>query len=178
MIITEERVVLVNENDQEIGVEEKIEAHRKGLLHRAFSVFVFNDRGQLLLQKRALGKYHSGGLWTNTACGHPRPGEDTVQAGERRLWEEMGLRCKLKLAGNFVYKSPFSNGLTEHELDHVLIGRSNNLPDPNLEEVSDHKYMNPDDLKIDIKKNPENYTFWFKIIMERDIIKKHENFID
>ena len=123
-----EEVILVNEADEQIGVMEKMEAHEKGLLHRAFSVFIFNDKGEMLLQQRALNKYHSGGLWTNACCSHPRPGEDTLQAAKRRLMEEMGIETSLTLKNSFTYKTAFENGLTEHEFDHIFIGTFNQEP--------------------------------------------------
>lgn len=166
-----EKVILVDESDREIGFEEKIEAHRRGLLHRAFSVFIFNSRGELLLQKRAEGKYHSAGLWTNTACGHPRPGEELASAAERRLREEMGINCKLKDVSTFIYQVPFGNGLIEHELDHVFIGRTDDLPMPDPTEAGDWRHVSWTDLEKAVALNPEAYTFWFRIILERGIIK-------
>jgi len=158
-----EYVILVDENDQEIGLMEKIEAHEKALLHRAFSVFIFNTKGELLLQQRAAQKYHSPELWTNTCCSHQRKNESTIGAAKRRLVEEMGMKCELKEAFTFIYKTPFDNGLTEHELDHVVIGISNDLPDINLEEVMNFKYLEMDLLSLDVMKKPELYTSWFKI---------------
>ena len=142
----------------------KMEAHQKGILHRAFSVFVFNDRGELLLQQRALEKYHSPGLWTNTCCSHQRDGESNIEAGKRRLFEEMGFSCDLEEQFSFLYKATFDNGLTEHELDHVMIGYWNNDPEINPEEVASFKWMPMDEVKKDIEERPELYTAWFKII--------------
>lgn len=163
----EELVILVNEKDEQIGLMPKMEAHEKALLHRAFSVFVFNDKDELLLQQRALSKYHSPGLWTNTCCSHQRAGESSIEAGTRRLKEEMGFTTDLRESISFIYKAPFDNGLTEHEFDHILIGTYNNDPDINKEEVVAWKWMKPDDIKEDIKIHPEHYTEWFKIIFDK-----------
>ena len=160
-------VILVDQNDLEVGTCEKLAAHQQGLLHRAFSIFIFNKSGQLLLQQRALGKYHSGGLWSNTVCSHPLPGEDILDAGKRRLQEEMGFVTKLNDSISFIYKAPFANGLTEHEYDHVLLGRFNDEPKINEEEVASWKWMSIENVKIDIALNPEIYTEWFKIIFEK-----------
>ncbi len=160
-------VILVDENDQITGTMEKIEAHTKGLLHRAFSVFLFNESGELLLQQRAHDKYHSGGLWTNTTCSHPYPGEETEQAAHRRLQEEMGMDTELEYLFKFHYKALFENGLTEHELDHVFIGRSDEFPVINLEEVADYRYADMDTIRMDMHYMPEKYTIWFRIIFER-----------
>ncbi len=166
-----EYVVLVDEQDIETGVMEKIQAHHEGRLHRAVSVFIFNSKNELLLQQRAATKYHSPGLWTNTCCSHPRPGETAGKAAIRRLHEEMGLNGNLTETFTFVYKAQFDNGLTEHEFDHVFIGVTDDLPAPNNSEVADWKYMNIARLEADIKKRPEQYTEWFKICM-RDYSKK------
>ena len=163
----EEKVILVDTNDNPIGLMPKMEAHEKALLHRAFSVFVINDKGEIMLQQRAAHKYHSPLLWTNTCCSHQREGETNVAAGKRRLKEEMGFETELKEVFSFVYKAPFDNGLTEHELDHVMIGSFNDDPEINPEEVADWKWMLPVDIKGDIHKNPKEYTAWFKIIFER-----------
>lgn len=163
----EEMVVLVNEQDEKIGLMPKLEAHQKGILHRAFSVFIFNDKQQLLLQQRALSKYHSPGLWTNTCCSHQRDGETSIQAGERRLQEEMGFTAPLKAATTFIYKAPFDNGLTEHELDHILIGYFNGIPKINKDEVEAYQWKSLASVNKDIKQNPELYTVWFKIIFEK-----------
>ena len=160
-------VVLVNEQDQQIGLMEKIEAHEKGLLHRAFSVFILNDANELLLQKRALSKYHSPGLWTNTCCSHPKDNENIINAGNRRLKEEMGFQTGLKPFLSFVYKVKFENGLTEHEFDHVLIGKYNDKPLINFVEVCDWKWVDLESLSLDIINNSENYTVWFKIIFKK-----------
>lgn len=165
--MTNEYVILVDEQDNDIGVMEKMQAHQEGLLHRAFSVFIFNDKEELLLQQRAISKYHSGGLWTNTCCSHPRPNETIKDAANRRLFEEMGMSCDLKIKTNFIYKTPFENGLTEHELDYVLIGTTNQNPHINKEEVESFKWMSIIDLKKDIANNPNQYTSWFKIALER-----------
>jgi len=163
----EEQVILVNEKDEQIGLMAKQEAHEKGVLHRAFSVFIFNDNEELLLQQRALNKYHSPGLWTNTCCSHQRDGEDSVHAGIRRLQEEMGFTTTLKKTTSFIYKAPFDNGLTEHEFDHILVGRFNGTPDINPEEVAQWKWMPLEEVKNDIEVHPELYTIWFKIIFEK-----------
>ena len=163
----EENVILVNEDDQPIGLMPKMEAHEKALLHRAFSVFVLNDSGEIMLQQRAADKYHSPLLWTNTCCSHQRDGEGNIEAGKRRLREEMGFSVELKELFSFIYKAPFDNGLTEHEFDHVMVGYSNNTPKINPDEVADWKWMQPEAIKNDIAQNPETYTAWFKIIFER-----------
>ena len=160
-------VILVDKNDNEIGVMEKIEAHQKALLHRAFSIFIFNTKGELMLQQRAAHKYHSPKLWTNTCCSHQKPKESTISAANRRLVEEMGLKCDLEEIFTFIYQTPFDNGLTEHELDHVLIGISNDNPKLNPEEAMDFKYINMNKLTDDIAKNEDNYTSWFKICLPR-----------
>ncbi len=163
----EEKVILVNENDEAIGLMPKMEAHEKALLHRAFSVFILNDKNEIMLQKRAAHKYHSPSLWTNTCCSHQRDGEDSIQAGKRRLKEEMGFSVPLKELFSFIYKAPFDNGLTEHELDHVLIGHYNKPPEINLEEVSDYCFKSLEAIKEDVSISPESYTVWFKIIFEK-----------
>ena len=163
----EEKVILVNENDEKIGLMPKMEAHEKALLHRAFSVFIFNDENKLMLQQRALNKYHSPGLWTNTCCSHQRDGETNVEAGKRRLLEEMGFTTELKETTSFIYKAPFDNGLTEHEFDHVLVGYFNEEPSINPDEVASWKWMSLEDVKKDIKAQPDLYTAWFKIIFDK-----------
>jgi isopentenyl-diphosphate delta-isomerase len=163
----EEQVILVDENDVQIGLMPKMEAHEKALLHRAFSVFVFNDKNELMLQQRALDKYHSPGLWTNTCCSHQRDGESNLAAGKRRLFEEMGFVTELKETTSFIYKAPFDNGLTEHELDHILVGTYNGTPKPNKEEVGGWKWMAIDAVKLDVVERPELYTEWFKIIFNK-----------
>ncbi|WP_339917658.1 isopentenyl-diphosphate Delta-isomerase [Yeosuana marina] len=172
----EENVILVNENDEQIGLMPKMEAHEKALLHRAFSVFVFNSKNQLMLQQRALDKYHSPGLWTNTCCSHQREGESNIQAGMRRLQEEMGFVVDLQESISFIYKAPFDNGLTEHEYDHIVIGKYNGTPEINPDEVADWKWMSLEDVKNDMVKNPQLYTEWFKIIFEK--FYQHINILD
>ena len=162
--MSEEQVILVNENDEPIGLMPKLEAHQKAVLHRAFSVFVLNDKNEIMLQQRASEKYHSPLLWTNTCCSHQRSGETNIQAGTRRLSEEMGFETPLQELFHFIYKAPFDNGLTEHELDHVMIGTYSQAPKVNSEEVESWKWMSIDDIKIDMIQNPAIYTVWFKII--------------
>ncbi|RKS90503.1 isopentenyl-diphosphate delta-isomerase [Flavobacterium limicola] len=162
----EENVILVNEKDEQIGLMPKLEAHEKAVLHRAFSVFVLNSKNEIMLQQRAHQKYHSPLLWTNTCCSHQREGETNVQAGSRRLFEEMGFKTELKELFHFIYKAPFDNGLTEHELDHVMIGYYNEEPVINPEEVEDWKWMKIEDVKIDMELHPAFYTVWFKIIFD------------
>jgi isopentenyl-diphosphate delta-isomerase len=166
-----EHVILVDENDQQIGLMEKIEAHEKALLHRAFSVFVFNEKGELMLQQRAASKYHSPLLWTNTCCSHQREGESNVKAGRRRLQEEMGFVTDIIEVFSFIYKAPFDNGLTEHEFDHVMIGRYDATPILNEEEAEAYKWMKMEDVKKDIEDNPAIYTAWFKIIFDKSYKK-------
>lgn len=158
-----EEVILVDENDVEIGTMEKMEAHQLGKLHRAFSIFIINSAGEMLLQQRAEEKYHSGGLWTNACCSHPRPNETIMNAAQRRLNEEMGFTTKLEKIFDFTYKASFTNGLTEHELDHVLIGKYEGeiIPDPN--EVMDYKYISLDEINIQLQNNPNQFTPWFAI---------------
>lgn len=163
----EEKVILVNQFDEQIGVMPKMEAHEKALLHRAFSVFIMNDKGETMVQQRAAHKYHSPLLWTNTCCSHQREGETNIQAGRRRLFEEMGFDAPLKEVVSFIYKAPFDNGLTEHEFDHVMIGHYNEEPNINPDEVASWKWMKPIDIKKDIEESPEIYTAWFKIIFEK-----------
>jgi isopentenyl-diphosphate delta-isomerase len=162
----EERVILVNELDEPIGTMEKMEAHEKAILHRAFSVFILNKNNEIMLQQRAHHKYHSPLLWTNTCCSHQRAGESNIEAGTRRLREEMGFEVNLKELFHFIYKAPFDNGLTEHELDHVMIGYFDNEPEVNSEEVESWKWMKIEDIKEDMIVNPEIYTIWFKIIFD------------
>jgi isopentenyl-diphosphate delta-isomerase len=165
--MNEELVILVDETDKQIGLMPKLEAHQKAVLHRAFSVFVFNDKNELMLQQRALDKYHSPGLWTNTCCSHQRNGESNIQAGKRRLFEEMGFVTDLKESISFIYKAPFDNGLTEHEYDHVMIGYYNDKPNINKDEVADWKWMALEDVKNDLNEHPERYTIWFSIIFDK-----------
>ena len=164
--MTEEQVILVNKEDEQIGLMPKMEAHKKALLHRAFSVFVFNDKNELLLQQRAAEKYHSPELWTNTCCSHQRAGEANIEAGKRRLREEMGFVCDLQEVFQFIYKAPFDNGLTEHELDHVMVGYHQEDPKINKKEVENYKWMTLIEVKKDIENNPDLYTEWFKIIFQ------------
>lgn len=166
-----EQVILVDQQDNPIGLMEKIEAHEKALLHRAFSVFVFNNKNELMLQQRAAEKYHSPLLWTNTCCSHQRDGESNIEAGKRRLQEEMGFSCELEEVFSFIYKAPFDNGLTEHEYDHVMIGRFNDEPIVNPEEVASYKWMPLEEVKNDIDNHPEKYTAWFKIIFKESYDK-------
>ena len=163
----EDKVILVDSNDNQIGLMPKLEAHKKGVLHRAFSVFIFNNDGELMLQRRALTKYHSPGLWTNTCCSHQRDGETNIISGKRRLNEEMGFNTELFEKTSFIYKAKFDNGLTEHEFDHVLVGSYNHSPIINPNEVDSWKWMSMENVKKDIKDHPDNYTAWFKIIFEK-----------
>lgn len=164
-----EFVVLVDENDLQIGKMEKLEAHQKGLLHRAFSVLIFNDKGEMLIHQRAADKYHCGGLWTNACCSHPRENESITQAAERRLMEEMGFSVKTYPLKQFIYKASFTNGLIEHEFDHIVTGIYNDTPKPNPEEVMDFKFVALNKLEKDIKENPKKYTPWFRIIVEEHL---------
>lgn len=163
----EEQVILVDEQDNQIGLMEKMQAHREGRLHRAFSVFLFNEKNELLLQKRADTKYHCGGLWTNTCCSHPQKDETLKQAVNRRLQEELGISCETKAVYSFIYKADVGEGLIEYEYDHVFIGTFLEKPHPNLVEVADWKYVTLDFLREDIKINSTHYTPWFRIIMEK-----------
>ena len=160
-------MILVNRQDEELGTMPKIEAHQKALLHRAFSVFVMNRKGEVMLQQRAPNKYHSPNLWTNTCCSHQRLGESNIEAGMRRLKEEMGFRTELKEIFSFIYKAPFENGLTEHEFDHVLLGYYEGEPHINPGEVANWKWMLPEDIKMDMEANTSSYTTWFRIIFSR-----------
>nr|WP_315159168.1 isopentenyl-diphosphate Delta-isomerase [uncultured Flavobacterium sp.] len=162
----EEKVILVNELDEPIGLMPKLEAHQKARLHRAFSVFILNDKKEIMLQQRAQHKYHSPLLWTNTCCSHQREGETNVQAGNRRLFEEMGFKTEIKELFHFIYKAPFDNGLTEHELDHVMLGYYNDAPEINPDEVENWKWMKIEEVKSDMVIHPEIYTVWFKIIFD------------
>lgn len=167
----EEQVILVDQQDNPRGLMPKMEAHEKAELHRAFSVFIFNEKNELMLQQRAKHKYHSPLLWTNTCCSHQRDGESNVQAGKRRLIEEMGFVTEIKEVFSFIYKAPFDNGLTEHELDHVMVGYYNEDPIINRDEVEAFTWMTLDDVKTDIENRPELYTAWFKIIFEKSFDK-------
>lgn len=173
----EEYVILVNEKDEQIGLMPKLEAHEKAQLHRAFSVFILNSKNEIMLQQRAVEKYHSPLLWTNTCCSHQREGETNVEAGSRRLFEEMGFRTSLKELFSFIYKAPFDNGLTEHEFDHVMIGYYEENPEINRDEVEDWKWMDIDAIKVDMDKNPEIYTVWFRIIFDEfyHFLESHKN---
>lgn len=158
-----QEVILVNERDEPIGTMEKIEAHRKAVLHRAFSVFIFNGKGEMLLQQRALNKYHSAGLWTNACCSHPAPGEDTAAAAHRRLGEELGFNTGLRKIFDFTYQTAFDNGLIEHEFDHVFAGVYEQRITPNAEEVKDICYKSLDDIQQSLQTHPQKYTSWFHI---------------
>lgn len=162
-----EQVILVDSLDREIGVQEKMTAHTLGQLHRAISVFIYNSSGEILLQQRALTKYHSGGLWTNTCCSHPRPGESTLEAAHRRLKEEMGMTAELNHLFSFTYHAELDKGLIEHEFDHVFVGQSDDLPVLNREEADSYTYLSPYKIQLDIDQNPDKYTEWFKIIFNQ-----------
>ncbi len=163
----EPNVILVDNYNNELGYAGKMEAHKKALLHRAISVFVFNSNGDWLIQQRAADKYHSGGLWTNTCCSHPTPGESVLDAAKRRLMEEIGIHCDLKELFTFIYKEQLDNGLTEHELDHVFFGISDMEPVINSKEVMNYNYMKFSDLANDISRYPEKYTVWFRKVFKR-----------
>jgi isopentenyl-diphosphate delta-isomerase len=172
----EQMLVLVDEQDNQTGIMEKMEVHRKALLHRAFSVFVFNSQGEMLLQRRALSKYHSGGLWTNTCCSHPFPGETPQAAGKRRMKEELGFETEVTPAFSFIYKAELDNELTEYEFDHVLIGEYDGNVYPNEDEVGDYCYINMDALRDNLQQYPMKYTAWFKIAfpMLEAFLEKHK----
>lgn len=163
----EEYVILVDEQDRELGLMEKMQAHREGKLHRAFSVFIFNSKKQLLLQKRAHNKYHSAGLWTNTCCSHSRKGETPEATANRRLQEEMGMACALTYRFIYRYEAKLENDITEHELDYVYTGVTDDLPVINSEEVSEYRYVSLEGIEQDMAQNPQNYTEWFKLILSR-----------
>lgn len=163
-----DKVILVDENDAIVGEMEKMEAHRKGLLHRAFSILIFNDSGEMLLQKRSSKKYHSGGLWTNACCSHPSPNENIQHATRRKLEQEMGIDLETEFLYTFIYHVSLEHDLTEHELDHVFVGTFNGTPVINRDEVEDWKYVNIDWLRNDVVAHPDNYTHWFKIILEQN----------
>jgi isopentenyl-diphosphate delta-isomerase len=171
-----QQVILVNERDDAIGVMEKMEVHQKGLLHRAFSIFIFNNSGQLLLQKRASGKYHSPGLWTNTCCSHPMPNEELEQAANRRLKEELGISTSLKDIFSFTYKATMENGLVEHEFDHVFTGTFEGIILPDLNEVEDFKYVSLEEIKQWLQTNPGDFTKWFIIAFPKIEIWWRENY--
>lgn len=162
--MTEELVQLLDGNNKTIGVMEKMQAHREGALHRAVSVFVFNSKGEMLLQQRAAGKYHSPGLWSNTCCTHPRPGEEPLKAAERRLQEEMGIECSLEYKFDFLYKAELGNGLTEHEYDHVYYGYTNEKPVPDNNEVAAWSYLSMDELDNRLQEQPTKFTVWFHLL--------------
>jgi len=165
--MVKQQVILVDKNNRKIGVEEKIKTHKEGKLHRAFSIFIFNSNGELLIQQRAKTKYHSGGLWSNTVCSHPRPDETYEKAVHRRLKEEIGFDCKLKKLFCFIYNAGFQNGLIENEYDCVFIGKFNGKPKPNTKEIMNYKWISIKKLKQDIIKNPNKYTIWLKIALNR-----------
>ncbi|WP_221391269.1 isopentenyl-diphosphate Delta-isomerase [Dyadobacter sp. NIV53] len=164
--LNDNEVVLVNEHDDEIGYMPKLEAHQKGVLHRAISVFIFNSKGEILLQQRAMGKYHSEGLWSNTCCSHPLPHESPASGAVRRLQEEMGIQASLEFLYSFIYKAELENGLIEHELDHIFWGISDHEPIINTSEVSNYKYVTIEELKTDLEQNPARYTEWLKICFD------------
>ncbi len=169
-MIDRQKVVLVDEHDNEVGIEDKLEAHKNGgKLHRAFSIFVFNSKGETMLQKRAEGKYHSAGKWSNTCCSHPAPGEAVMEAAHRRLKEEMGFDCSMQEKFSFIYKADVGNGLTEWEYDHVIFGKYEGKPNINKEEASAYKWVSLDSLKKDVEEHPENYTPWLRICLDRVI---------
>lgn len=167
-----EEVILVDSDDNVLGTMEKMEAHRKGVLHRAFSILIFNSAGELLLQKRSKEKYHSGGLWTNACCSHPTPNESMDESVRKRLQYEMGIELHPTFADTFRYKAPLDNELTEHELDHVYVGHFDGTPDVNPEEVEDWKFVDIEDLRKAVKNHPEEYTAWFKLMMDHPVLKE------
>ena len=171
----EEQVILVNESDDPVGIMEKMKAHREPILHRAFSVFIFNTKGEMLLQKRARNKYHSAGLWTNACCSHPRPGEDIETAASRRLAEEMGFSTKLEKVFDFIYKASFGNGLHEYEFDHVFMGEHNDNIHPDPNEVSDFRFMKMEAIQESLQSNPGQYTAWFTIAFPKIVQWKNTN---
>lgn len=174
---TKEELILVDEDDREIGIGEKLSVHQEGKLHRAFSIFIFDDSDRLLLQKRAKTKYHSGGLWSNTCCGHPRPGEKTLAAAHRRLREEMNFDCELGEIFAFHYQTGFENGLIENEYDHVFVGRFNGQPEPSKAEAEDWKWITLPDLKQDLLEKPSDYTFWLRIALEKNKWRSLDTFM-
>jgi isopentenyl-diphosphate delta-isomerase len=161
--VNNQQVILVDEHDNDRGFMDKMEAHQKGLIHRAFSIFIFNSRGEMLLQQRALNKYHSAGLWSNSCCSHPYPGEEIKEAAMRRLREELGFETSLQKIFDFVYKASFENGLVENEFDHVFVGQHDGNIQVNPDEVNDYVFKPMEDIKLELKKTPEIYTPWFKI---------------
>ncbi len=162
-----EQLILVDAEDRELGVGDKLQAHLMGTLHRAFSIFVFDSQGRLLIQKRALTKYHSGGLWSNTACGHPRPGESTISAAHRRLREEMGFDCDLGFAFGFLYRAELNNRLIEHEYDHVFVGSFDGEPAPELSEVQAWRWIPMTDLRTELREHPEKYSYWLRTAVDK-----------
>ncbi|MBN8836613.1 MAG: isopentenyl-diphosphate Delta-isomerase [Sphingobacteriia bacterium] len=170
-----EEVILVDEKDNVVGYMEKMEAHEKAVLHRAFSVFIFNSRGEMLLQQRALKKYHSGGLWTNACCSHPRKDETTLRGAERRLKEEMGIVTPLKKIFDFIYKAEFDNGLSEYEFDHVYVGYSDERPDINLKEVANYTYRSMDFIDQFLNEHPDFYTAWFLLAFPKVLEWYHKS---
>lgn len=171
MVIIKEYILLVNENDEEIGVGEKMEVHKTGKLHRAFSIFVFNSENKLLIQKRAITKYHSGGLLTNTCCSHQRKGEDLYKTIHTRLMMEMGFDCELEEIFTLKYRAELDNDLIEHEIDHVFIGRFDGEPTPNPDEVDDYAWVNLEDVLREVSESPEKFTYWFRLLI--DIVAKY-----
>lgn len=167
--MAQDNIILVDENDREIGTGEKLEVHHQGQLHRALSVFIFNARGEMLLQKRAKSKYHSAGLWSNACCSHPGPGQDLKAEAQRRLKEEMGIEADLQEIGGLVYKTELGD-LTENEYDHIFIGQFEGIPSPNKDEVEDWQWLSPEAIKQDIKKHPKKYTHWFKLILPKVLV--------
>ncbi len=170
------QVVLVNAHDEPVGVADKLKAHEQGWLHRAFSVFVFDPEGRLLLQQRNVNKYHSGALWSNTCCSHPHPDEPVAEAAQRRLQEEMGFQCALDPAFTFTYRAVLSDTMIEHEYDHVFIGHGTPTVSPNADEVQDWRWIAPNDLMADIAAHPANYTAWFRMAIERVLEHAHEHY--
>ncbi len=165
--MNEPLLILVDEQDNRIGTMAKMEVHRKALLHRAVSVFIINSKGEWIIQRRAFHKYHSNGLWTNTCCSHPFPHETCSEAAGRRLWEEMSLCCELKEAFSFIYRESLDNDLTEYELDHVFIGRSDDIPVPDVQEVIEWRLVSFSELEAEIDSNPASFTVWFRHIYRR-----------
>lgn len=165
-----EKVLLVDEHDNVLGTMDKMEAHRQGVLHRAFSILLFNSKGEMLIQKRARDKYHSGGLWTNTCCSHPQPDESMAEATRRRLKHEMGIDIPTHFAYKFIYRVPLDKDLTEHEYDHVFTGTFDGVPVVNPEEVEDWKFVNVQALKKDVEANPAHYTHWFRLILNHAVL--------
>jgi isopentenyl-diphosphate delta-isomerase len=166
-----DQVVLVDTQDNPIGIGDKLLTHIQGRLHRALSVVIFNSNGEILLQQRAFTKYHSAGLWTNTCCSHPMPNELTLVAAQRRLMEEMGISCDLVLADKFIYKTDLDDDLTEHELDYVFFGHTDSKPKPNPDEVCNWRYISPKKLAMELKQHPKTFTSWFHIMCEKEIVK-------